>query len=62
MSRKVIERNISYDETRKLYYVHLDSGKDDRGNRRRTYRTFHPLLKLARYWSPFRQNGLFTAK
>ena len=47
MSRKAIERNISYDENRKLYYVHLDSGKDDQGRRRRTYRTF-PTLQQAR--------------
>lgn len=43
MARKAIERNISYDDSRKLYYVHLDSGKDDKGNRRRIYRTFSSL-------------------
>lgn len=47
MARKAIERNISYDESRKLYYVHMDSGKDDKGQRRRTYRTF-PTLSQAR--------------
>lgn len=43
MARKSIERNISYDESRRLYYVHLDSGKDNEGHRRRTYRTFSTL-------------------
>ena len=43
MARKAIERNISYDESRRLYYVHLDSGKDDQGKRKRTYRTFSTL-------------------
>lgn len=47
MARKAIERNISYDESRKLYYVHMDSGKDDKGKRRRIYRTF-PTLSQAR--------------
>lgn len=47
MARKAIERNISYDDSRKLYYVHLDSGKDDKGNRKRTYRTY-PTLQQAR--------------
>ena len=47
MARKAIERNISYDTERKLYYVHLDSGKDDKGRRHRTYRTF-PTLQQAR--------------
>lgn len=47
MGRKAIERNISYDEARKLYYVHLDSGKDDKGQRKRVYRTF-PTLQQAR--------------
>ncbi len=45
MARKAIERNISYDEGRKLYYVHLDSGKDDQGKRRREYRTFSSLAQ-----------------
>lgn len=43
MSRKTIERNISYDETRRLYYVHMDSGKNDLGKRCRSYRTFSSL-------------------
>lgn len=47
MARKMIERGISYDEKRRLYYVYMDSGTDDLGRRQRTYRTF-PNLKQAR--------------
>jgi integrase len=47
MARKTVERNISYDSDRKLYYVHLDSGKDETGRRRHCYRTF-PTLAQAR--------------
>ncbi len=47
MARRAIERNISYDESRRLYYVHLDNGTDDKGRRRRSYRTF-PSLAQAR--------------
>ena len=47
MGRISVERNISYDQARRLYYVHLDSGKDDLGRRKRSYRTFSSLA-LAR--------------
>ena len=47
MARKTVERNISYDDERGMYYVHLDSGLDDTGKRRRSYRTF-PSLRQAR--------------
>jgi integrase len=43
MARKAVERNISYDEARGLYYVHLDSGKDETGRRMRAYRTYSTL-------------------
>lgn len=39
MSRKTIERNISYDEARNLYYVYQDYGRDEEGRRVRKYRT-----------------------
>ncbi len=45
MARKTIERNISYDDQRHMYYVHLDSGKDNQGRRHRTYRTFSSLAQ-----------------
>lgn len=47
MARKAVERNISYDERRDKYYVHLDYGKDNTGQRKRCYRTF-PNLSQAR--------------
>lgn len=47
MARKTVERNISYDDERGVYYVHLDSGRDDTGRRRRSYRTY-PTLRQAR--------------
>lgn len=48
MARKVIERNISYDEKRRLYYVYMDSGVDELGRRRRTYRTYSTLTQARR--------------
>lgn len=43
MSRKSIERNISYDNVRQLYYVNMDYGLDQDGRRVRTYHTFASL-------------------
>ena len=43
MARKSIEANIAYDDTSKLYYVHLDYGKDENGKRIKKYRTFEKL-------------------
>ena len=31
MARKTVERNISYDDARKIYYVSMDLGKDKNG-------------------------------
>ena len=47
MARKTVERNISYDDIRKLYYVSMDLGRDDRGKRIKQYRTY-PTLSAAR--------------
>ena len=47
MARKKVERNISYDEARKLYYVHMDYGVDRQGKRVRKYSTY-PTLSAAR--------------
>ena len=47
MARKKVERNISYDNVRKLYYVHMDFGTDQQGKRIRRYRTY-PTLTAAR--------------
>ncbi|MHB1316055.1 MAG: site-specific integrase [Christensenellales bacterium] len=33
MARKVVQKNISYDNVRRLFYVNMDYGKDDTGKR-----------------------------
>ena len=40
MSRKVIARNISYDEEKRLYYISMDYGKNETGKRIKTSKTF----------------------
>lgn len=40
MSRKRIERNLAYDDEKKLYYAYFDYGKDGNGTRIRRTRTF----------------------
>lgn len=47
MARKKIERNISYDDVRKIYYVCMDLGKDEEGRRLKQYRTY-PNISAAR--------------
>ena len=47
MSRKSVERNISFDSVRQLYYVNMDYGLTEGGRRVRTYQTFTSLT-LAR--------------
>ncbi|MCI8869277.1 MAG: site-specific integrase [Lawsonibacter sp.] len=43
MARKKVERNISYDDVRGLYYVCMDMGVDSAGKRIRQYRTYTTL-------------------
>ncbi len=43
MARRKIERNISYDDTRDLYYVHMELGVDEDGRRVKQYRTYTTL-------------------
>ena len=43
MARKTVERNISYDDVRKLYYVSMDLGKDKEGKRVKRYQTYRTL-------------------
>ena len=43
MARKAVERNISYDDKRKLYYVSMELGRDETGKRIKQYRTFPTL-------------------
>ena len=40
MARKTVERNISYDDIRRRWYVSMDLGRDDQGKRRKRYRTY----------------------
>ena len=47
MARKSVERNISFDDVRGLYYVSMDLGKDANGTRIRQYRTY-PTISAAR--------------
>ena len=47
MARKAVERNIAYDDQRKLYYVCMELGRDERGKRVKQYRTY-PTLTAAR--------------
>jgi len=47
MARKTVERNISYDDVRKVYYVSMDMGTDTKGKRVKQYQTF-PTISAAR--------------
>ena len=43
MSRTRVERNISFDDEKKKYYVNLDFGRDARGRQIKKTRTFARL-------------------
>lgn len=45
MGRKTVEKNISYDDVRKCYYVALYFGKDNEGKKIQTYATASSLKK-----------------
>lgn len=47
MSRIKYERGISYDNERHMYYLYMDLGRDEDGQRVRQYGTF-PTLATAR--------------
>jgi len=47
MARKTVERNIAFDDTRGIYYVSMDLGRDESGSRIKQYRTY-PTLSSAR--------------
>ncbi|PYG85722.1 AP2-like DNA-binding integrase family protein [Ruminiclostridium sufflavum DSM 19573] len=40
MARIAVEKNIAYDDNKKLYYVTMDYGKDNTGKRIKTTKTF----------------------
>lgn len=41
MARKRIDKNLAYDDAKKLYYAYFDYGRDGKGNRLRNTKTFH---------------------
>ena len=43
MARKVVEKNIAYDDQKKKYYVNLDYGKDENGIRNKKTEIFLTL-------------------
>lgn len=43
MARKTVERNISYDDARKKYYVSMELGINEDGRRIKQYRTFSTI-------------------
>ena len=53
MARKTIERNISYDQNRKLFYVCLNYGSGPDGRRQKRYATFPTLAQARRALSAF---------
>ena len=65
MARKTVERNISYDDQRKIYYVSMDLGKDGDGKRMKryqTYRTLHAARQGLRQFLMHREEELRTPK
>ena len=48
MARKKVERNISYDDVRKVYYVSMDLGRDENGKRIKQYKTFPNIQRTGR--------------
>ena len=65
MARKTVERNISYDDKRKIYYVSMDLGKDQNGKRMKryqTYRTLHAARMGLRDFLMHREEELRTPK
>ena len=65
MARKTVERNISYDDARKLYYVSMDLGKDQEGRRIKryqTYRTLHAARMGLRQFLTHREEELRTPR
>ena len=48
MARKTVERGISYDDVRKAYYVYMDYGRDEEGQRVKKYKTCATLAAARR--------------
>lgn len=65
MARKTVERNISYDDVRQIYYVNMDLGKDREGKRVKrcqTYRTLHAARAGLRAFLTHREEELRAPK
>ena len=53
MARKTVERGISYDDVRKAYYVYMDYGRDEDGQRVKKYKTCATLAAARRVLRDF---------
>lgn len=65
MARKTVERNISYDDVRRIYYVSMDLGKDKDGKRVKRYQTYRTLYAARmglRSFLPHREEEINTPK
>ena len=56
MARKVVEKNISYDSGKKLYYVNMDYGKDESGKRIKKTKTYPTKLEAKAALKEFEAN------
>jgi integrase len=63
MARKKVEKNISYDDGKQLYYVNKDYGKDDSGKRQKstsTYKTLAEAKKALKEFEADKTKGLLV--
>ena len=54
MARKAVEKNISYDDERKIYYVNFDYGKDEHGKRIKKTETFKDIKEARKALNSFK--------
>lgn len=52
MSRKRIEKNLAYDDGKRLFYVYFDYGRDAFGRRMRKTKTFSQELICKGWFLP----------
>ncbi len=53
MGRKAVQRNISFDDVREIYYVHFDYGKDENGKRIKATKTFKDFKEAKKTLTAF---------
>lgn len=60
MARKALknEKNISYDDEKKKYYVCFEYGKDESGNRKKQYKTFSTKDEAIRARNQFQNDNI----